>query len=366
MAFTIPALTAIGTRLKTAFRAYLPGTDAWIEPNNLSVSSKAFALGLFDAYQRIAWLYRQLFASTADREHLVKRHAAEYGLTPKPSTAATGNVVILQAAGDDSELPVGLQLQRDDGLIFTVTAATAASNVTFVVPVQCTTTGADTNTLPGTVLAVLPMADVTLAATTGTVDVGGLGGGADAETTEALRARVLQRKRFTPMCGANSDYVRWALAVPGVTRAFASGFVNQPPGEVVYPLFDNTRPYGIPLQSDLDAVSASVETERPTAARVFYCAATPMQIDVTLADLDADTTANRTAIASQLAALFAARAAVSTADNPLNLRRGWIDNAVGRALGDLGYTLVAPAADVAVPIGSLPFLGQILYAPPDG
>ena len=361
MAFTIPAITDIGTRIRTSLRAYLPGTDAWIEPNNLSVSGKAFSLALFEVYQRIAWLYRQLFASTADREHLVKRHAAEYGLTPKSATGASGSATIAQSPGDDDALPVGLQLLRNDGLIFAVTAATTAINAAFDVPIKCTTAGAATNTPAGEVLTILPMANVTLAATSGTVDAGELGGGADAETTEALRARVLQRKQFTPMCGADSDYVRWALAVSGVTRAFASGFSNQPPGVVVYPLFDATRDQGIPVPSDLAAVAAYVETVRPVTARVFYVGATAYQVDIAITDLQSDTTANRTAIATQLANLFAVKAAVSTIDAPLTFYRGWIEAAIDRALGGLGFTLQAPTADLVIAIGDLPILGNIDY-----
>ena len=44
-----------------------------------------------------------------------------------------------------------------------------------------------------------------------------LGGGTDTENDDDLRMRVLQRIRQPPQGGANHDYVRWALAVPGCT-----------------------------------------------------------------------------------------------------------------------------------------------------
>ena len=49
-----------------------------------------------------------------------------------------------------------------------------------------------------------------------------LDGGTDEETDEELRARVLRRIRQPPMGGDAYDYVAWALAVPGVTRAWCS------------------------------------------------------------------------------------------------------------------------------------------------
>ena len=360
MAFTIPAIADIGTRIRTAFRAYLPGTDAFIEPNNLSVAGKAFSLGLYEAYQRILYLYRQLFASTADGEHLEKRHAAEYGLTRKPSTGASGNVIIPQIVAGPQTAPVGLQVQRDDGVLYTVTTATAAFDGSFLLPVLCATTGAATNEPAGSTLTVVQQAAVPNLADTATVDSGGLGAAADAETDTALRARVLQRKQFTPMCGNDSDYERWALSVAGVTRAYASGFSNQPPGVVVYPLLDNIRENGFPIQSDLDAVTAYIDTVRPVTARLFVVTATPFQIDIELINVQVLTTANETAVATQLAALFAAKAAVSTVDAPLIFYRSWIEAAVDRALGGTGFTLAAPLGDIAVPIGALPFLGNIV------
>ncbi|MBI4800443.1 MAG: baseplate J/gp47 family protein, partial [Desulfarculus sp.] len=48
----------------------------------------------------------------------------------------------------------------------------------------------------------------------------GLTGGADQEADAALLARLLYRIQTPPQGGAGSDYIRWALEVPGVTRAY--------------------------------------------------------------------------------------------------------------------------------------------------
>ena len=87
----------------------------------------------------------------------------------------------------------------------------------------------------------------------------------------------------------------------------------------------------------------------------------PRRSDIAISDLQSDTTANRTAIATQLANLFAVKGAVSTVDDPLTLYRGWIEAAIDRALGGLGFTLQAPADDIVIPTGSLPVLGNITY-----
>ena len=47
-----------------------------------------------------------------------------------------------------------------------------------------------------------------------------LTGAADIESTDALRTRMLYTYANPPAGGSASDYVEWALQVPGVTRAW--------------------------------------------------------------------------------------------------------------------------------------------------
>jgi len=118
VAFNIPSIPDLGSRIRNAFRAYLPGTDALIEPNNLSIAGKTFALVFFEAYQRLGFLYKQMFASTADGEHLEFRHAADYGIVRKPATAATGLVTLTQVTPGAQTVAAGLVLVRDDGVLY--------------------------------------------------------------------------------------------------------------------------------------------------------------------------------------------------------------------------------------------------------
>jgi uncharacterized phage protein gp47/JayE len=150
VAFSIPSIADIGTRLKNSFRSYLPGTDAWIEPNNLSVTSRTFALAMFEAYQRLQFLYRQLFASTADSYHLEFRHGYEYGITRKASQAASGLVTISQVIpAANVVVPAGLRVVRGDGVSFITTQAGMMTSGSATVPVRCETAGASTDTPDG-------------------------------------------------------------------------------------------------------------------------------------------------------------------------------------------------------------------------
>ena len=76
---------------------------------------------------------------------------------------------------------------------------------------------------------------------------GEITGGAEEESETSLRARLLDRIRNQPSGGAARDYITWALAVPGVTRAWCY------PGEMgrgsvtVRFVMDNTYADGIPM-----------------------------------------------------------------------------------------------------------------------
>ena len=54
----------------------------------------------------------------------------------------------------------------------------------------------------------------------GAVEYPGIAGGADEQSDLLLLQRVLARLRQPPHGGADFDYIRWALEVPGVTRAW--------------------------------------------------------------------------------------------------------------------------------------------------
>ena len=80
-----------------------------------------------------------------------------------------------------------------------------------------TVAGAFTNCDPGTPISLAqPIAGIN----SGGLTVGFATGGADDETVDELRNRMLAKYRAPPQGGAASDYVLWALEVPGVTRAW--------------------------------------------------------------------------------------------------------------------------------------------------
>src|SRR5206468_5169906 len=89
--------------------------------------------------------------------------------------------------------------------------------------------------------------------------------GTDTENDDDLRARVLRRIQQPPMGGAQYDYEAWALAVGGVTRAWAA---SEDLGTVTIRfMMDDLRADndGFPFQNDIDAVAAYIDYRRPVS-----------------------------------------------------------------------------------------------------
>ena len=130
--------------------------------------------------------------------------------------------------------------------------------------------------------------------------------GADAETTDAYRARVMRRYQRKPQGGAYADYQQWGEEVEGIVHVYP--YTGNQPGTVdVYVEAETTElnPDGLPSTPQVDAVLASIElssagsgkaTRRPANAAVIAHAITRVPFDVQIAGLIPDTPAIRTAI----------------------------------------------------------------------
>jgi uncharacterized phage protein gp47/JayE len=138
-----------------------------------------------------------------------------------------------------------------------------------------------------------------------------LTGGTDIETDDELRFRVLQRIRQPPQGGAAHDYVRWALSVPGCTRAWCEPNEMGIGTVTVRVLFDDLRADddGWPQEIDLIQVEDYIDTMRPVTVKDFWVLAPIKEfIDVHIALLNPDTPAVRASIESALQEMLYERA----------------------------------------------------------
>jgi uncharacterized phage protein gp47/JayE len=367
MALSIPTLPELIARARAGFRAELPGSDAWIWPNNVTPTAKVVAGAIHEVFGKLAWGMEQLFASTATSEAWLVRHAEDMGLSRRPAAAAGGTARLI-TVGPVSVL-AGAIFERSDGRRFRALAGGATLGAaTLDIPVVAVADGLAGSSLAGTALTAL--SGVTGSAS---AEVGpdGLAGGADVEDLEALRARILFRKRFPPRGGAPADYVTWASSVPGVTRVYVEPRWAGRGTVRVFPLFDDRRPNGIPRPEDLDPVRLALAAEVPAGCEVEVAAAWPFPIDIRVAGLSPDTGVVRAAVEAELADTFRRLARVSGGAETLSGQpflatpqiwsRSWAWQAVANATGEERHSLTAPGTDLVVPTGAVPVLGSLYF-----
>ena len=220
------------------------GRDTTLPRSMLGLLNKVVSGATDGLYGAIDTAAADIIYDTASEAALV-RWAGIWGLTLKAPTAATGIVTFTGGAGT---IPEGAILARQDGIQYALETAVLLIDSVGEGTVTCLSAGAMTNLADGAVLTlVAPTAGVSP-----NVVVGGdgLSAGADMETVPELLTRLLIRIRQSPQGGSNPDFEEWALAVPGVTRAWVRKWWNGPGTTgVLFMCDDRINP--IPLDADV-------------------------------------------------------------------------------------------------------------------
>lgn len=360
MPFEIPTQTESAQNVANTFRAELKGSDARLWPNNVAVSAKVLSQALWGVYSFLDYISKQTLVHTAEGQWL-DRHGLDFGMPRKSAAKASGSIDI---AGSDPgiEVPSGLECSRADGVRYVTTSGgTTDISGDLTVTVQAVDPGRTANAIEGVSITITtPLDGLNPAAL---VSAGGIGLGADIESDAAYRERILYRKRNPPHGGAAHDYVIWASQVPGVTRVFVDPIsqANMRTTVGIWFLMDDSYADGIPQAADVTAVEDHIEPLRPAGAPLAIAAPTGVSVDIEIANLSEDTVAVRSAIATELSALFR-RLSVSTVTDPVTVYRSQISEAISAAIGEAHHDLVTPVANVTLDEGEVATLGDITYS----
>ncbi|MEW5904216.1 MAG: baseplate J/gp47 family protein [Pseudomonadota bacterium] len=351
MPFNRPTLQQLIDRSVTDIEAALPGTDAKLRRTNLNVLAKAMAGTSHGMHAYIAWLAKQVLPDTADEEYL-ERHASLWLDEPRKAAApATGNVTFTGTNG--VVIPLGTSLVRADVAEFVTTAEGTIVGGVATVAVEAVDAGAAGNCAAGTAMTLTtPIPGVTSAAA---VDAGGLTGGADIESLDALRARVLARIKEPPHGGAAADYETWALEVAGVTRAWVYP-QELGPGTVTVRFVRDNDASLIPDAAEVAAVQAYIDALRPVTAKVTVVAPIAVPLDFTIA-LTPSTAAVKAAVQAELEDLILREAVPGG-----TILISHIREAISIATGETDHVLTVPAADVTHTTGQMATMGAITWA----
>ena len=227
----------------------LPGADGFLPRALLPllvVIQAGFALGHYDA---IAYAMKQATPFTCTDEWL-DAWAALKGVFRKDATAAgyAGNSYATFPGVVGTPLPAGTPVNRSDGVAYVTTLeVVVGSGSTVTAPIAAVLPGAAGNAPAGVVLTL--GTGVTGISSSGAAATA-ITGGTDQEVDDDLRTRMLFAFANPPAGGSQTDYITWALAVPGVTRAWCNPNGAGAGTVVVYTMLDLANPPGAAFRRD--------------------------------------------------------------------------------------------------------------------
>jgi uncharacterized phage protein gp47/JayE len=364
MPWTTPTLRDVRTMVRDYVRGSLPGADASTPNSVLRVMSDGQSGLAHLNLQYLDWLALQLLPDTAETEWL-DRHGTIWLRNSdgtrgrKLATLATGVVMVTGQIG--VVVPQGSTLVSSAALDGTQQTYETLEQIIIEssgspVHVRALDPGSAGNQGNGRIISFEPVVNgVDRAATVQP----GIDGGADTETDDDLRFRVLQRIQQPPMGGDKTDYEAWVLQVPGVTRSWCNPLEMGIGTVTVRFMMDDLRADngGIPLAEDVLAVEAYLDTTRPVAVKDFFVAAPiPFPINLHIDALTDDNGSTRAAIEQSLRTMFFERAIPGE-----TIYHSWVDSAISDANGVDHYELNFLTRPMPTP-GHLGILGSIIYA----
>lgn len=272
MPFTVPPFVDIRAALLRDISNLLPEADTGSD-SDFYVRASSVASAVEGLYQHQAWIVRQIFPDTADRDYL-ELHARVRGLARKSGVAAAGKVRLTGTPG--TVVALGQSFKSPGGQSYATTAAGVLDGDGRVdLPARALVPGPAGNLDEGAIVSLSAVpAGINSQAT-----IVSMAGGTVEESDGELLARLLELIRRPPAGGNKYDYRRWALEVPGVTAAY------------VYPLRRGlgtvdivvTANGDLPSTETIAAVQAHIDDRRPVTAKdSLVLLPTPLMVNVSV------------------------------------------------------------------------------------
>lgn len=280
--------------------ATMSASDIAVARSNLSAQSFVHGVGIHGAYRYIRdYVAKQAIPTKSSDEYLDDWLIA-YGIPRKEATAAFGGVT---GTGTPTKvLGAGTVMQREDGIMYMVQVdAVAAVDGAVAASLICTTSGMAGNLAAGQKLS-LVSTDINFDSEF-IVAAAGIAGGVEVETDPEGIYRLHQRLANPPRGSSPSDYERWALSVPGITRAWG---VRNPSGPTTAGviIMADANPGGLPTEAQKQAVYDYIrDQDRGPPDELFVIIPDAKYTDVILG-ISPDTPSARDAIVLELKDLF--------------------------------------------------------------
>lgn len=306
MSLTTPTTKEISDNIIAQLEASLNQSIPLLPKAFLRVLARALAGVFVLLYKYGGFMFLQIFVRTATISETtvngrILSPLIEWGRLigvgdPAPATNAELTVTVT-VENQTGSLPSGSQLVNSDNGVTYITIGTVSLNApTKNVTIRAVSdqaggggAGAIGNLDPGaTVSFANPLANVAR----DTVVISQVVTGADGESTEAYRQRIIDRFQKRPQGGAYADYEQWGEEPAGILNVYP--YTSDCPGQVdVYveaTVESSGSPDGIPTAAQLQEVLDSIEldpsglaTRRPANALVnaFAISRTGFDVSVT-------------------------------------------------------------------------------------
>lgn len=385
MPYARPTLTQLRSQAAADIAAGLPASDPLLRFSSLNVLGNALA-GLAQLqYGYTDYVSLQACPFTATGEYLeawaalkkIYRNAATQAGAETP-----GQITFPGTNG--YQIPIGTPILRGDGVGYTTTSLGTVANGTVTVNAVANAdpaglTGAFGNCASGTLMTL--GTSITGISSGGTVTTA-FAGGADIETDDSLRSRMLFAYQNPPQGGAVSDYVEWAGQVPGVTRAwcnpngFGAGTV------VVYVMLDGAEAAyggfpqgangvataesrGIAAAGDQLTVANHIYPLRPATALAYVCSPIQNVINFTISGTANWSAATKALVESTISGVFVmyGNPLGQTAGTSGTINLSDIESAIAAIAGTDGFVLQSPTGNITGTTGELPVLGTVTWNP---
>jgi uncharacterized phage protein gp47/JayE len=353
MPFNRPTITELAREAENDLASRL-GAFGRLRRNVINVLARVWAGLAHGIYAFIQWISRQVLPMTAESQYL-DMHGSWWGIRRKGAARANGQAIFTGLVG--SNVLVGTILSsQDGGRYLTTVGGQIDDDGEINLPIEAELGGAVYDLGPGVKLSLIsPQSGVNSEAE---IDADGVIGGAAVETDDQLRERLLARVQEPPQGGTLHDYVAWAKAVPGVTRAWAYGNLLGP-GTVGLTFVNDGATDIIPSNVLVNQVQSYLEDpiRKPITADIIVYAPVPQTVDVTIGGLSPDTDKIREAVTAELAALWARETYPGG-----TLLISHVREVISQAAGENDHTLISPTENI-VPnnLTAILILGEVNF-----
>lgn len=347
MPFNIPTLPEVIQRVSNDL------ASNQVMQSDAQVLSRVHGGTTYGLYGYQDWIAKQILPDTADEDMLERQAILRLGVGRKPAVASTGYADFPGNA--TAIVGADVMLQAADGRQYMTTeSATVGFDGKGTIAIKAIVAGVNGDLDAGVQLnLVSPVYGVN---NTFTINSHRVRGGADQESLESLRQRVIRSYRVIPHGGNKDDYVTWALEIAGVTRAWCvPRWLGLGTVAVFFLKDDAADP--MPTDEDLAEMQRHLENVRPVTAEVYALRPLTKAITYKLW-IDPDTPAVRDAVEKSLRDLHYREAELGS-----TLLLTHISEAISISKGENDHRIDYPLGNVSSNNNEILIFGGIEWLP---